>query len=109
MKYVEDYAQRFARRPNAEQSLFDRGPGRCGDLIASPAGHWSDAFAASNEREMTAEERVISRAWIVGTVFFCSTLLLIFGVAAVLINCRLGLTGNPSVSARLMSAAHRTH
>lgn len=47
------------------------------------AGHCSNGLSAQNYRGATAEERAIYRKWIRGMIPFYSTLVLIFGVVAI--------------------------
>jgi hypothetical protein len=47
------------------------------------AGHCSNGLSAQNYRGATAEERAIYRKWIRGTIAFYSTLVLIFGIVAI--------------------------
>jgi hypothetical protein len=109
VKYVQDYAEIFANRLNADlPSLHDR-PGHRGRLVALPARRWFEVFPAWHHLPRTAEDRVLDRRRLAGMAAFYAALVLISGAIAVLIDIGIVLTGGNTPSAGPTAAAYRTH
>ena len=73
------------------------------------AGHCSNGLSAQNYRGATAEERAIYRKWIRGTIAFYSTLVLIFGVVAILSYSDTSLTRLTTLLGRPTASYLRTN
>jgi hypothetical protein len=70
------------------------------------AGHCSDGLSAQHRREAT-EDGTSYRKWVL--VVFCSTLLLISGVVATMIDWNTNLTRLSTVSVQPMAGPSRTN
>jgi hypothetical protein len=64
------------------------------------AGHCSNGLSAKNYREAASEDRVTYRKWMLGTVVFYATLILISGVVALVVDSGAGSTRLTSLSAQ---------
>jgi hypothetical protein len=73
------------------------------------AGHCSNGLSAQNYRGATAEERAIYRKWIRGTIFLYSTLVLIFGVVAIVSYSDTSLTRLTTLFGHPTAASLRTN
>jgi hypothetical protein len=73
------------------------------------AGHCSNGLSAQTYRGATAEERAIYRKWMRGTIAFYSTLVLIFGVVAILSYSDTSLTRLTTLLGRPTASSLRTN
>lgn len=105
MKYVQDYAELFANRLNADLPSLQGRPGH-GRLAALPARRWFEGFPAWHHLRRTSEDRALDRRRLVAMAAFYAALVLISAAIAVLINSGVVLTGG---KAGPTAAAHRTH
>jgi hypothetical protein len=73
------------------------------------AGHCSNGLSARNYRGATAEERAIYRKWIRGMIAFYSTLVLTFGVVAIVSYSDTSLTRLTNLLGRPTASSPRTN
>jgi hypothetical protein len=93
MKYVQDYAELFANRLNADLPSWHGRSGRGGRLVALPARRWFAGFLSWHHLPRTAEDRAPDRRRLAGMAAFYAALVLISGAIAVLIDSGVVLTG----------------
>jgi hypothetical protein len=85
MKYVQDYAEVFASRLNADLVSLHGRPRRRWEGSAVPA----DGLSAGNESTPMSDDRAFDHKRIIGSVLFYGALLLISGFVAVAIDAGL--------------------
>jgi hypothetical protein len=105
MRYVQDYAEVFASRLNADVVSLQGRPRRRGERSAVPA----DELSAGNESKLMSDDRAFDQKRIIGGVLFYGALLLISGLVAVAIDAGLLLTGLATPAARSSAAVQRAN
>jgi len=93
--------------------LSNLGPESCGNLLRFPTGQHLEAVISGlgeghHHREAT-ENRTAYRKWVLGIVVFCSTLLLVSGVAAIMMGWNVNLTRLSTVSVQPTATSSRTN
>jgi hypothetical protein len=113
--------------PEANQSPLNSRAASCGNVIAFPinrtrqhleavmlqhrddAGQCRNGLSSRDFRQATAADRTTYRKWLLGMVVFYCTLLLIFGVVAIVTDVSPGLTRLTSLSTHTTPASPRAH